>query len=162
MTASPKARKPDWLAIQSSAESGVPMIELARRFRVTADAIRQRAKRGGWATPRRVIGKARELLSRNVTKDNAVDISAEALAQIGQRNNQLVARYAGDAIERLARSKARLPVKTWSDMATANKLVRLATGQDKEGSTTQISFGAFWSHPEAVPEKPIVVVDLEG
>ncbi len=135
----------DWSAVERVVTSGVPMIEVAKRFHVPAATVRQRAKRGGWATPQRVISKAQRLMSRDVTQADAVMIAAESLAQLGDEGSQFAARIAHRLLKRA--SERPESVRDLSDVGgvcAALKTVRLACGKDEAANTVQVN---LWGMP---------------
>lgn len=153
--------KPDWGAIEKAAIAGVPYPELAKRFDVSLAAVKKQSSRGRWNVPARVIRRVKELqMSPNVTGDTAVTATAESLAQIGRRSAVLVASETAKLIAQTFRQKRLDAPGNWTELATANKVLRASTGQDRPtAAKVSLSVGL---HPVPGPLRPPnVVIDAE-
>ncbi len=136
-----------------AAIAGVSYPKLAGRFGVSLSAVKKQASRNKWPVPARIMRRAKEL-SPAVT-DEAVTVGAEILAQIGESNALLIARFVSDQIKRGTRKP--VAITQWSDLATAHKLVQSATGRDRSQTALHLNFGTGWLQPKSIADMGTLV-----
>lgn len=142
----PVALDVDWDEMQSVAETGIPLPEVAARYGVEYEAVRKRAQRGKWLT-RAVVHKAhkRHTLSRAVpTGPNKLQIAVESHEM---RRNHLTERTHRLAMRLLdgagtAADAGTLKCETVRDAVDAVKLARLNLGMDVGEAKVQLNLWA--------------------
>ena len=131
-----------WGEIQKSAEAGVPLAELARRYGLSQGTVRARASRYKWLTASKLnqsiqsanatLAAQRAKLAENCPEllQTAAQITPESLAESGQRLRATVLRIATKAAEQVA--TVPLSVDSWQDFKTAAELGLKAAGVDSQ------------------------------
>lgn len=79
------------------------------------------------------------------------------LDKLAQDNDVLIANFAHGEISKAIKRKGGLPIKNWTDLSTADKIVRRATGRDKPG--LQINMANFWGDVPSADEAQVIDVD---
>jgi hypothetical protein len=162
-----------WRELKTANEAGVETEELAERFGVTTNAIRQRRYREKWVTPRKVQEEAMVQRARAQARNlpnsgvmpvmpgmSALSITAETLTDKAQEGSLIAASMFLDAIrESLSNGGIKAP-STAKDLLTSMKGLRLAGGLDKEAGLT-VNIGGFWGagRPERETQGAIVELD---
>jgi hypothetical protein len=162
-----------WREIRTANEAGVETEELAERFGVTTNAIRQRRYREKWVTPRKVQEEAMVQRARAQARNlpnsgvmpvmpgmSALSITAETLTDKAQEGSLIAASMFLDAIrESLSNGGIKAP-STAKDLLTSMKGLRLVGGLDKEANLT-VNIGGFWGsgRPEREAQGSIVELD---
>lgn len=147
-----------WAEVRTASEAGVPDKELAERFEITNDAIRQRRRRERWNTPESLaaqaaVEKARRqssivatgTLSRfNGSSDKTAEaaISHNLLDVVERLKQRLAPALAESAISVMDTAPERMEPRNLKDLSSLVGTVWKLTGQDKP--TVSISLGA-WS-----------------
>lgn len=160
MTASARTLKTDWQAIQQAAIAGVSYPVLAKRFRVSLDAVKQRACRGKWPVPARILRRAKELaVSPDVTAHDAVTAGAESLLKDGQTATLHGMRILLAKLEKAAAKPSSVAdIEDVQDVVAAAKGARVLAGMDREGASVTVSFQ--WGPPGSEPEERPRVLDV--
>ncbi|HEY5812118.1 MAG TPA: hypothetical protein VIT23_05655, partial [Terrimicrobiaceae bacterium] len=127
----------------------------AEQFHITEAAIRKRASREKWPTPRAVREKARELMaikrsngqddqhqpivpmSQRVTNELVTAKMAENWLEKGEVHRALAFRIAHEALT-TASAKARR-IQDWQDIEKADKMARRAAGLEAEGASGTVN-----------------------
>lgn len=136
--------KTDHEAMKSLVESGVPIAEVARQFKVSDQLVRRAAKDGGWLTPA-VVGKMRRELEKKqakVYRDTGVAADVATLkAQIweerGEALNEKIYEIVKSAVEGITPEKARKLIQNPLGLAHMTTVARQITGQEKREAAEQ-------------------------
>ena len=145
-----------WRQARLAAEHGVDDATLMQRYPIPSrNALRQRRFREKWMTPkaiakevaiRRIKHSKMDVAPRNASHPDAADVITQKLLDILSNNNLRTAEMADDALRVAA--KAPPEIKTWNDIMTAQKLIRLAAGADsgnEGGNAVQINFAPVFN-----------------
>ncbi len=159
--ASAKITRQQWQNLKVSNISGVSDRELSQRYRIKEGTIRgARCADKEWSkayTKVRLAIKSNKTLQESNQLAEVGDSTVASMEGIGTGTNLIVAQMGFKALQKF--SKKAPALEEWSEASTAYNMVRKATGQDKEGTSVAVQFGAFWQGPENGPEeKPVVVV----
>jgi hypothetical protein len=139
----PVLSEPEWRAVRLASIRGVSDKDLAETFNVQVNTIIKRRTRD----PEWTAALAGAQVSRKVTTPPVKEISAkltetvvtQSLDQIGTENNLLAAQFAHAAMRESIKSGLVAAPSNWSELTSAHKMVRTATGQDKEGASVNVS-----------------------
>lgn len=142
--------KADWEKIRWDYESGMPLLEVARKWRVKAPTISSRSTREEWSTPQRfkmAMAKATKMaqdvvvagIMRSDDPDTPEGRAVRGLMpQLGSANvtdpleyQRIVAEFAMRSVSR-GLGTIQSP-KNWRELATADTLARRAAGLDSKG-----------------------------
>lgn len=74
----------------------------------------------------------------------ALSIAGKSLSEIGEGNALLVAQESAKLIAQAFLSQRMLPPSSWTELATANRLVRVSAGMDKQQPTISLN---LWGSP---------------
>ncbi len=157
--ASAKITRQQWQNLKIANISGVGDKELSQRYRIKEGTIRgARCADKEWAKAytkvRLAIKSNKTLQESNQVAEVGNDVAATLEGQ-GKGTNLIVAKMGFEALKKFARKAPKL--NEWSEASTAFNMVRKATGQDKEGSSTVVNLGAFWSAPSSATDTATVV-----
>lgn len=152
-----------WAEIEKAAILGVSYPDLAERFGIEANAIKQMAWAKDWPTPARVerqraamlgkqtkpIGNGGELTDPNQTP-KSVEIVAENIENYVVRTRNAVLRGIVPQIEGAMEDAVSFRAKTTKDLAAQVGMVWKVTGQDKPQVSVQVgvwsgSMGQDWA-----------------
>lgn len=139
----PVLAEPEWRALRLASIRGVSDKDLATTFNVQVNTIIKRRTRD----PEWTAALAGSQVSRKVTTAPVKEVSAKItetvvtanLEQIGTENNLLAAQFAHASMQESVKSGLIAAPSTWQEFSTAHKMVRTATGQDKEGTSVNVS-----------------------
>lgn len=137
-------------AIKLASIKGVDDYTLAQEYGIAASTIRGRRRRDPeWkALVANPSGKKVQKTKENhheIVAEKAGKIVNRSLEEIAEQNGLLVARFAMEKIEESVKHGMIEAPQNWSELSTAFKTLRTATGQDKaESQQVQISlFGGY-------------------
>lgn len=144
----------DWKEVRSASESGLEDEGLAKHYCITRDAIRQRRKREGWATPaaierEKLIEEARRkgkgLSNSSVT--GVTDTKAAALVALTlQERAEAYGLHVFGRVSQLATDGLDLlqAPDSWKTFAIADQIARRAAGMDKpEAAAVTVNLAMF-------------------
>ena len=146
----------DWLKLMAESLKGAKDQDLADKFGVNVNTIRQRRySDGAW---RIAYDRLRE--SSLVESKNSVQTaktSPLSIAEIASLNPELLANFTYNALK-VAIDQGMIPIPTsWSEAKTAMEMMRKSTGQDDKNNVVQVN---LWSGGGASPA-PSVTVEAE-
>jgi len=135
--AKPLMSPEQWDALKTLSIKGLSDSKLAEAFNVTVGAIQSRRFDDPvWAAAKKdqLINTGRKDYERAKIQKQAAEqveaISGESLAEIGERNSLLLARYIDKKIKNSVENDLLPELEEWSTAKTAVEILRKATGQD--------------------------------
>lgn len=169
MAAKSKLTDEQWEELKLSSIRGVSDASLADKYGVKVGTIRKR--RHDDPVWRAAIGRGKEhvLEKKQMLEKKAEEIAAARLAEIeaiADENDLNIARFAAKRIKSAINDPLAVLIKTPSDLATMDKLIRKASGRDRKqdavNNNTQVNiYTSIWSGPSALPHD-VGVVTVEG
>lgn len=153
-----------WQAIKLASIRGVPDAKLAEYFNVTTNAISSRRYDDpDW---RAAKPKLTRPIAEQTNKDKAEAISTvtnASLAEIGEQNSLLLAQYVAGKIKTSIRDDLLPEPGDWSQMKTANEILRKATGQDRDQAQVSVNlFSGGCSFDDVTPTFDVTVETQEA
>jgi hypothetical protein len=154
-------------AVRSLVESGVPMSEVAKMFKVRREYIRDLAKEHGWLTPAKVsslrkdIGlRQKQALRRTGQVREVSEVKAQIWVERGEALKEKTYQIAKDALEGVTPERARGFVQNPLGLAHLTTVVRQITGeqQAEDLKKPQMAVNIGFLRPSAPTD---VVVDVE-
>ena len=148
-------KKPDWKAIQSLVEQGIPYKQVSEQHGVNNSLIRKRASLEKWNTPKRVEERIEQLRKEQLAKSNGGQ-ETPILSQVerNEENLDLIAKTWLDRAEdhRLVAWKIAskgmkrafekdIPVLDWNDVEKVDKLGRRSVGLDGQEGALSVNIG---------------------
>lgn len=158
----PVAEPERWQEIRRAVEAGMSQKEASEVFKVSYDAIRQRAAREEWITEKRLAAmKAERVTSESQGAEKALEAVASSLESYRSRTMLGLAKLAEKGVSRAV--DANLPVENWQDAKIAAEIAMKLHQVGQESVQVNIC-NAFADMGEgAVIETDIEVVgDDEG
>lgn len=169
----PVLTREQWDEVEKAAVAGVPFTELAERYGIEDNAIRQRAFWKKWAVPNRIQKLKAEYLANRGRSDSestennpdkpdqsgrdltASNVVAESIAEYGQKGQFAVLKGLLPKIQETFDEKSALLTKeitTWKDAGQAFGIFAKASGLDKPQNAVQVNvWGDGWGSQGAVP-----------
>lgn len=162
--AKPLASADTWQAIKLASIRGVPDAKLAEYFDVTTNAISSRRYDDpDW---RAAKPKLTRPIAEQTNKDKAEAISAvtsDSLAEIGEQNSLLLARYTAEKIKNSVQSDILPDPSNWAELKTASEILRKATGQDRDQAAVSVNlFSGGCSFDDVAPTFEAVIETQEA
>ncbi len=157
--ASAKITRQQWQNLKLSSIGGSTDKELAKSYGISEGSIRRtRSLDREWAAAYTKVRLTIKSKQKEQDANQIAEITNTTIASLdglGKGTNVIVARMGAIALKKFARKAPKL--NEWSEASTAFNMVRKATGQDKEGSSTVVNLGAFWSSPSSSTDAATVV-----
>lgn len=161
--AKPLVSAETWRAIKLASIRGVPDATLAEHFGVTCNAITSRRfDDAEWkaAKPKLTGLPPKQATSNTEAISTVTDAS---LAEIGEQNSLLLARYTAEKIKNSVQSDILPDPSNWAELKTASEILRKATGQDREGAAVSVNlFSGGCSFDDVAPTFDVVVETQEA
>ena len=133
----------EWEALKLASIRGVPDIELAAKFGIKTSSIRSaRCRDTKWsAAVTTTKGNAAKIAAPSqIRAENQLsEVISESLEQIAASNPLLLGRYVAKKIKESVTSDILPTPSTWSELQTADKILRTQTGQDKEQAAVTLN-----------------------
>lgn len=159
----PETVKPkiDWEPIAAAAKQGFTYQELAEKFGVKVDTIRQKAHRGGWVLPKNIKAAVQRETKRAIA-ETAKKAATAAVADWSGRGDQLREDAFRVAHASIKKFKPRAP-KSFRELESATKIARQAAGLDTEVVGGAVLIQMHERMENFADEQPIeaTVVDAE-
>jgi len=156
-----------WQAIKLASISGVSDSRLADKFGVTTGAIQSRRfDDPEWqaAKPKlsSTVGLYRD--KQGESQPQAIlEVRSDSLAEIGEQNSLLLARYVAGKIKTSAENDLLPEPSNWAELKTASEILRKATGQDRDQPAVSVNlFGGSAGFESSAPTFEAVVETQEG
>jgi hypothetical protein len=152
-----------WRAIKLASIRGVPDAELAEHFGVTTNAISSRRfdddewraakpKLSGMPPIRKAQSKAQDIEA----------VTSASLAEIGEQNSLLLARYVSQKIKNSVESDLLPELDEWGTFKTASEILRKATGQDRDQPAVSVNlFSSSQFYDDSAPTFEASVIETE-
>jgi len=165
--AKPLVNAETWRAIKLASISGVPDLKLAEYYGVTTGAISSRrfddeewrAAKPSLVKPLTGPPKKQTLVSNPETIS---EVRSESLAEIGEQNSLLLARYVGQKIKNSVESDLLPDPEDWAQIKTASEILRKATGQDRDQPAVSVNlFASSQFYDDAAPTFDVDLVETE-
>jgi hypothetical protein len=168
--AKPLVNAETWRAIKLASISGVPDLKLAEYYGVTTGAISSRrfdddewrAAKPSLVKPLTGPPKKQTLASNPETIS---EVRSESLAEIGEQNSLLLARYVGQKIKNSVDADLLPDPEDWSQIKTASEILRKATGQDRDQPAVSVNLFAssqFYDDASPVFDAAVIETDPEN
>lgn len=144
----PILTKEQWAQIKTACEAGLNTREASEVFNVSFDAVRQRALRENWLTPRKIEKMAREqtvapLSREGQNGEKCAETGLEGVASYlaGSKSRMLLGLHkaAEKGVETLV--AANLPVENWQDGKIVADIICKLTGVGQEGVNVNVLVG---------------------
>jgi hypothetical protein len=155
--AKPLVSAETWQAIKLASISGVPDAKLADYFGVTTGAISSRRYDDPeWQAAKPSLVKPLTGPPKKPTLESQPqaisEVRSDSLAEIGEQNSLLLARYVSQKIKTSAEHDLLPEPSNWAELKTASEILRKATGQDREGAAVSVNlFGGAGSFDAGGP-----------
>lgn len=166
--AKPLVSAETWQAIKLASISGVPDAKLADYFGVTTNAITSRRfDDAEWkAAKPSLVKPLTGPIKKQAPESNpeaVLAVRTESLAEIGEQNSLLLARYAAEKIKNSVQSDILPDPSNWAELKTASEILRKATGQDREGAAVSVNlFSGGCSFDDVSPTFEAVIETQES
>lgn len=152
-----------WQAIKLASIRGVPDSKLADFFGVTTGAIQaRRFDDPEWKAAKPNLVKpltGPPVKQAPESKHEAIEaITNASLAEIGEQNSLLLARYVGQKIKTAAEHDLLPEPSNWAELKTASEILRKATGQDRDQAP--IAVNLFGGGQFDAPSGPVFEASL--
>jgi hypothetical protein len=126
----------DWRSVQMMVESGVPMGEAAKLFKITEGAVKAMCKRERWMTPSRVEALKKELvkLQRDMFDRTGETMDVAALKALlweerGERWKEKMATIVEDSLAGVTKTRAKAMIGEAKDLKAVMEVARILTGE---------------------------------
>lgn len=160
--AKPLVSADTWQAIKLASIRGVTDAKLAEHFGVTCNAITSRRfDDPEWKAAK---PKLTSLPPKQSTSNTAAieTVTNASLAEIGEQNSLLLARYTAEKIKNSVQSDILPDPSNWAELKTASEILRKATGQDRDQAAVSVNlFGGGCSFDDATPTFEAVIETQE-
>jgi hypothetical protein len=164
--AKPLVSQDVWRAVKLASISGVPDAKLADHFGVTTGAIQaRRFDDPEWKAAKPKLTSSIGLYNEKKAESKPETISevrSESLAEIGEQNSLLLARYVSQKIKNSVESDLLPELDDWGPFKTASEILRKATGQDRDQPAVSVNlFASSQFYDDAIPTFDAAVVETE-
>jgi hypothetical protein len=164
--AKPLVNADTWRAIKLASIRGVPDAELAEYFGVTTNSITSRRfDDPEWkaAKPKIAPNTINKQPSNFTSKATDIEaVTSASLAEIGEQNSLLLARYVSQKIKNSVESDLLPDPEDWSQIKTASEILRKATGQDRDQPAVSVNlFASSQFYDDASPTFDAVTIETE-
>ena len=165
--AKPLVSAETWQAIKLASISGVTDTRLAEKFGVTTGAIQSRR----YDDPEWQAAKPKLTSMAGLYKDKQgesqsqaiSEVRSDSLAEIGEQNSLLLARYTAEKIKNSVQSDILPDPSNWAELKTASEILRKATGQDRDQAAVSVNlFSGGCSFDDVAPTFDVVVETQEA
>jgi hypothetical protein len=158
-----------WDALKTLSIKGLSDSKLADAFGVSVGAIQSRRFDDPiWAAAKKdqITQRGRPSLAETKAKEQAseqvLSISGASLAEIGEQNSLLLARYTAQKIKNSVDADLLPDPEDWSQIKTASEILRKATGQDRDQPAVSVNlFSASQFYDDASPTFDADVIETE-
>lgn len=128
----------DWASIKTLVESGVPLRDVAAKFKTRLNTVKARMKKEGWLTPRMVEGMRKEIVARQreiyKRSGKAADINqikAEIWQERVEQRNERIHQIVDKALNGIRDEDAARMLRTPLSLLHLTQASRLITGEEK-------------------------------
>ena len=166
--AKPLVSAETWQAIKLASIRGVPDAKLADYFGVTANAISSRRfDDPEWKAAKPSLIKPPPIQQKKQSPESntqAIEaVTSDSLAEIGEQNSLLLARYTAEKIKNSVQSDILPDPSNWAELKTASEILRKATGQDRDQAQVSVNlFGGGCSFDDVSPTFEAVIETQES
>jgi hypothetical protein len=165
--AKPLVSAETWDALRTLSIKGLSDSQLAESFGVTVGAIQSRRFDDAiWAAAKKdqITQRGRPPLESTLARKQAAEqvlaVSSDSLAEIGEQNSLLLARYVSQKIKTSAENDLLPEPSNWAELKTASEILRKATGQDRDQAAVSVNlFGGSAGFESSAPTFEAVVVE---
>lgn len=159
-----------WDALKALSIKGLSDSKLAEAFGVSVGAIQSRRFDDPvWAAAKKdqLTQRGRPSLAEMKAKEEAskqvIDISGASLAEIGEQNSLLLARYVSQKIKNSVENDLLPELEDWSPFKTASEILRKATGQDRDQAAVSVNlFSGGQFYDTDCPTFEVSVIETEA
>jgi hypothetical protein len=163
--AKPLVSADTWRAIKLASIRGVPDATLAEHFGVTANAITSRRfDDPEWkaAKPKLTAMPPKQQSNIASNAEAILAVTSDSLAEIGEQNSLLLARYVSQKIKTSAEHDLLPEPSNWAELKTASEILRKATGQDRDQPAVSVNlFGGSAGFESSAPTFEASVVETQ-
>jgi hypothetical protein len=164
--AKPLVSAETWQAIKLASIRGVTDAALAEYFGVNCNAIRSRRfDDPEWraAKPELTAAPPKQIKSNSESNAEAIlAVTSDSLAEIGEQNSLLLARYVSQKIKTSAENDLLPEPSNWAELKTASEILRKATGQDREQAAVSVNlFGGSAGFESSAPTFDASVIETQ-
>jgi hypothetical protein len=168
--AKPLVSAETWQAIKLASIRGVPDAKLADYFGVTTGAISSRRYDDDeWRAAKPSLVKPLTGPPKKPTQESQPkaiqEVTSASLAEIGEQNSLLLARYVGQKIKNSVESDLLPELDEWGTFKTASEILRKATGQDRDQAAVSVNLfagGQFYDTDAPTFEASVIETDTEN
>jgi hypothetical protein len=161
-----------WDALKTLSIKGLSDSKLAEAFGVSVGAIQSRRFDDPvWAAAKKdqITQRGRPSLADVKAREEAakqvITVSGESLAEIGEQNSLLLARYVSQKIKNSVENDLLPELDDWSPFKTASEILRKATGQDRDQAAVSVNLfagGQFYDTDAPTFEASVIETDTEN
>lgn len=161
-----------WDALKTLSIKGLSDSKLAEAFGVSVGAIQSRRFDDPvWAAAKKdqITQRGRpslaEVKAREEAAKQVITVSGESLAEIGEQNSLLLARYVSQKIKNSVQNDLLPELDDWSPFRTASEILRKATGQDRDQAAVSVNLfagGQFYDTDAPTFEAAVVETEPEN
>lgn len=158
-----------WQAIKLASIRGVPDAKLADYFGVTTGAISSRRYDDPeWQAAKPSLVRPLTGPPKKPTLESQpqaiLAVTNDSLAEIGEQNSLLLARYVSQKIKTSAENDLLPEPSNWAELKTASEILRKATGQDRDQAAVSVNlFGGSAGFESSAPTfEAVVETDSAG
>jgi hypothetical protein len=165
--AKPLASAETWRAIKLASIRGIPDAKLADYFGVTTGAISSRRYDDPeWQAAKPSLVRPLTGPPKKPTLESQPkaiqEVTNASLAEIGEQNSLLLARYVGQKIKNSVDADLLPDPEDWAQIKTASEILRKATGQDRDQPAVSVNlFSASQFYDDAAPVFEAAVIETE-
>ena len=168
--AKPLVSAEQWDALKTLSIKGLSDSKLAEAFGVTVGAIQSRRFDDPvWAAAKKdqITQRGRppleSTLARKQAAEQVITVSSDSLAEIGEQNSLLLARYTAEKIKNSVQSDILPDPSNWAELKTASEILRKATGQDRDQAAVSVNlFSGGCSFDDVSPTFDVVIETQES
>jgi len=165
--AKPLVSEDTWRAIKLASIRGVTDAKLASYFNVTTNAISSRRfDDPEWKAAKPSLVKPPPGIQKQTqeSKGEAIStVTSDSLAEIGEQNSLLLARYTAEKIKNSVQSDLLPDPSNWAELKTASEILRKATGQDRDQAAVSVNlFSGGCSFDDVSPTFEAVIETQES
>ena len=156
----------DWASMKVLVESGVPIRDVARTFKVAEAPLKRKARDENWLTPSKVEGLRKEIVAKQADiyrrsgKTQDVNrIKAEIWKERTEQRNEKIHQIVMNALEGVDEDKAKKMIKSPLSLLHITQASRLITGEEQlEAQAPQMAVNISFLRSQRPTD---VVVDAE-
>lgn len=158
----------DWIGMKSLVESGVPILEVAKHFKVAPSLVKRKAQQEDWLTPSKVESLRREITAKQarIFKESGKSLDVNAVkAQIWkertEQRNEKIHAIVMNALDGVDEEKAKKMIKSPLSLLHITQASRLITGEEQlEAAAPQTAVNISFLRSQRPVDVPVIDVEV--